>query len=206
MITPTSQELREELKRVRYKHRFRSVVRSTLYTLVVVAAIAVLVATLWMPVLQTYGDSMSPTLHDGEILISVKTGDFKTGDLVAFYSNNKLLIKRLIAGPSDWVNIDENGNIYVNGELLDEPYLTEKAFGNCDITLPHQVTDGYYFFMGDNRSVSMDSRLSSVGDIATEQIVGKLVFRVWPLRRFGSVTLEDDVSPSQNAKAPTTAP
>ncbi len=188
--TPTSQELREELKRVRYRSRFSGMVRSTFYSLVVVAAFAILVATLWMPVLQTYGDSMSPTLEDGEILISVKTGEFKTGDLVAFYSNNKLLIKRLIAGPSDWVNIDEEGNVYVNGELLDEPYLSEKSFGNCDITLPHQVTDGYYFFMGDNRSISMDSRLSSVGDIATEQVVGKLVFRVWPPRSFGSITLE----------------
>ncbi len=192
LAIPSSQELREELKRVRYFHRFGNMIRSTFYSLVVVAAFAILVATLWMPVLQTMGDSMSPTLYDGEILISVKTGEFRTGDLVAFYSNNKLLIKRMIAGPSDWVNIDEEGNVYVNGEQLHEPYLDDKSYGNCDITLPHQVTDGYYFFMGDNRSVSMDSRLSSVGDIATEQIVGKLVFRVWPLRSFGSLVQEPE--------------
>lgn len=185
--TPTSEELRGELKRVRYNYRFRSVVRSTFYTLIVVAAVAVLVATLWMPVLQTYGDSMTPTLHDGQIIISLKSGEFERGDVVAFYYNNKILIKRLIAGPSDWVNIDESGNVYVNGDLLHEPYLEEKAFGNCDIKLPYQVPDGKYFLLGDHRSISMDSRLSSVGCIASEQIVGKIVFRVWPVSQFGPI-------------------
>ena len=185
--SPSAEELRGELKRVRYNHRFRSVIRSTFYTLIVVAAIAVLVATLWMPVLQTYGDSMTPTLQDGQIIISLKSGDFECGDVVAFYYNNKILIKRMIAGPSDWVNIDESGNIYVNGELLEEPYLEEKAFGSCDIKLPYQVPDGKYFLVGDHRSISLDSRHSSVGCVATEQIVGKIVFRVWPLADFGYI-------------------
>lgn len=183
----TSEEVRGELNRVRGRHRFRSVVRSTIYTLIVVAAIAVLVATLWMPVLQTFGDSMTPTLNDGQIVISLKSGDFGTGDVVAFYYNNKILIKRLIAGPGDWVNIDEEGHIYVNGEELIEPYVDELAFGYCDIQLPYQVPDERYFVVGDHRSVSLDSRSTSVGCVASEQIVGRIVFRVWPLKNIGPV-------------------
>ena len=182
-----SQELRKELERVRHKHRFRSVIRSTTYSLVVVAAIAVLVATLWMPVLQTFGDSMTPTLEDGQVVISLKSGDFKQGDVIAFYFNNKILIKRLIAVPGDWVNIDEAGNVYVNGELLNEPYVDELSFGYCDIPLPYQVPDERYFVMGDHRSVSMDSRDSNIGCVASEQVVGSIVFRVWPLKDFGPV-------------------
>lgn len=183
----SSTEVKGELDRVRHKHRFRSVLRSTVYTLVVVAAIAVLVATLWMPVLQTFGDSMTPTLEDGQIVVSLKSGEFEVGDVIAFYYNNKILIKRLIAGPGDWVNIDEAGHVYVNGKELDEPYVDELAFGYCDIQLPYQVPDERYFVMGDHRSVSLDSRSTSVGCVASEQIVGRIVFRVWPLKDFGSV-------------------
>ena len=184
---PSSQELRGELQRVQHKRRFGSVMRSTLYTLVVVAAIAVLVATLWMPVLQTFGDSMTPTLEDGQIVISLKSGEFKCGDVIAFYYNNKILIKRLIAGPGDWVNIDEVGNVYVNGEQLNEPYVDEKSLGYCDIQLPYQVPEARYFVMGDHRSASADSRDSSIGCVASEEIVGRIVFRVWPLRDIGSL-------------------
>lgn len=180
-----SEELRGELRRVQSRHRFHSVIRSTVYTLIVVAAVAVLVATLWMPVLQTFGDSMTPTLDDGQIVISLKSGDFETGDVIAFYYNNKILIKRLIAGPGDWVNIDEAGHVYVNGEELIEPYVDELAFGYCDIQLPYQVPDERYFVIGDHRSVSLDSRSSSIGCVATEQIVGRIVFRVWPVKDFG---------------------
>ena len=181
----TSTEVQDELNRVRSKSRFRSVIRSTLYTLVVVAAIAVLVATLWMPVLQTFGDSMTPTLEDGQIVISLKSGEFETGDVIAFYYNNKILIKRLIAGPGDWINIDEAGNVYVNGEELIEPYVDELAYGYCDIQLPYQIPDERYFVMGDHRSVSLDSRSTAVGCIAAEQIVGRIVFRVWPIKEIG---------------------
>lgn len=184
----SAKEVQGELNRVRKKHRFGSVLRSTLYTLIVVAAIAVLVATLWMPVLQTFGDSMTPTLNDGQIVISLKSGEFGTGDVIAFYYNNKILIKRLIAGPGDWVNIDEAGHVYVNGEELQEPYVDELSLGYCDIQLPYQVPDERYFVMGDHRSVSMDSRDSSVGCVATEQIVGRIVFRVWPLKEFGPLS------------------
>ena len=161
--------------------------RSTIGVILVAAALSVLVATLWMPVLQTYGSSMTPTLQDGEILVSVKSSEFQCGDIIAFYYNNKILIKRVIAGPTDWVEITEDGSVYVNGTLLDEPYIQEKAYGDCDITFPYQVPDGRYFVLGDHRSASSDSRHSTVGCVAAEQIVGKLVFRVWPLSGFGKV-------------------
>ena len=184
---PTAEQLDMERRRLRYKRRYNRTLRSTVAILIVVAALAVLAATLWMPVLRVYGSSMAPTLHNGEILVSVKTKDFSSGDIIAFYHGNKLLIKRYIAGPSDYVNVDEDGNVSVNGTLLDEPYLAEKAYGEADIEFPYQVPDQRYFVMGDNRSVSIDSRSSIVGCIAGDQIVGKVVFRVWPLSAFGTL-------------------
>lgn len=184
---PDVQELEAELKRVKYRSRYRSVLRSTVYTLVVVAAIAVLVATIWMPVLQIYGTSMTPTVNEDDIVISMKGSEFEAGDLIAFYLGNKILVKRCIAGPGQWVNIDESGNVYVDGTLLEEPYLTEKALGDCNITLPYQVPDNRYFCMGDHRSTSVDSRHTDVGCVSEEQVVGKIVFRVWPLKDFGSL-------------------
>lgn len=184
---PATEQLEAELAREKYKHRYHSVLRSTIYTLVIVAAVAVLTATLWLPVLQIYGSSMTPTLQDGEIVFSVKTSKFEPGDVVAFYYNNKILIKRVICGPADWVNIDENGTVYVNGTVLDEPYLAEKALGDCNIELPYQVPDGKVFVMGDHRSTSVDSRNTAVGCVAQEQLVGKIIFRIWPLDRLGIV-------------------
>lgn len=142
---------------------------------------AVLVATLWLPVLQIYGSSMTPTLEEGDIVVSIKSKTYETGDIVAFYYNNKILIKRVIAGSGDWVDLDEDGTVYVNGEKLDEPYVKDKAFGECDLELPYQVPESRIFVMGDHRSVSVDSRSKAVGCVAEEQIVGKLVFRIWPL-------------------------
>ena len=187
MQVPTTQQLERELGRVRYRSRYRSVLRSTVYTLITVAAVAVLVATLWLPVLQTYGSSMTPTLKDGEIILSMKTSDFEPGDIVAFYYNNKILVKRVICSAGDWIDINEDGTVYVNGTLLDEPYLTQKALGDCNIELPYQVPDGRVFVMGDHRSTSVDSRNTAVGCVAQEQIVGRIIFRVWPFSRFGSV-------------------
>ena len=184
---PELDQLKAELERENYKSRYLSVLRSTIYTLIVVAAVAVLVATIWMPVLQTYGSSMSPTLEESDIVVSVKGSDFEQGDLVAFYLGNKILVKRCIAGPGQWVDIDEDGNVYVDGQLLDEPYLTEKALGDCNIKLPYQVPDSRYFCMGDHRSTSVDSRNTAVGCVSEEQIVGKIVFRVWPLSKLGSL-------------------
>ena len=184
---PSAEQLEAELKREKYKRRYHSVLRSTIYTLITVAAIAVLVATLWLPVLQIYGSSMTPTLRDGEIIFSVKTADLEPGDIVAFYYNNKILVKRVICGPGDWVNIDEDGTVYVNEVRLKEPYLAEKALGDCNIELPYQVPDGKIFVMGDHRSTSVDSRNTAVGCVAQEQIVGKIIFRIWPLNRIGTV-------------------
>lgn len=187
MVFPTSEQLEAELKRMQYKSRYRRVLSSTIYTLITVAAIAVLVATLWMPVLQIYGGSMSPTLLDGDIVVTVKTADFQQGDVVAFYYNNKILVKRVIAQAGEWVDIKENGDVYVNDIQIEEPYLDEKALGDCNIEFPYQVPESRIFVMGDNRSVSVDSRNTAVGCVAEEQIVGKLVFRVWPFDAFEEI-------------------
>ena len=184
---PTVAQLEHELKRVRYQSRYGQMLRSTVFSLVVVAAVAVLVAVLLLPVLQIYGHSMTPTLEDGDIVVSIKGSDFEPGDVIAFYYNNKILVKRVIAGPGDWVDIDKDGNVTVNGQALEEPYLQEKALGDCNIKLPYQVPDSRLFVMGDHRSVSVDSRNTAVGCVAQEQIVGRLVFRIWPLSGMGAL-------------------
>lgn len=184
---PSIAQLEAEYDRIRYRSRFQTLLKSTVYTLITVAAIAVLVATLWLPVLQIYGNSMTPMLENGDIVISFKTTDLKQGDTIAFYYNNSILVKRVIATAGDWVNIDEDGTVTVNDQVLDEPYLIEKALGNTDIELPYQVPDGKFFVMGDNRATSVDSRSTTVGCIAQEQIVGRVLFRVWPFKRFGGL-------------------
>lgn len=182
---PTIPELEREIARIKYKKNYRRTLRGTVGVLITVAAAAVLVATLLLPVLQIYGTSMTPTLENGEIVLSLKDSDFEKHDIVAFYYNNKILVKRVIARAGEWVNIDEDGQVSVDGVPLEEPYVEELAFGECDIQLPYQVPEGRLFVMGDHRSVSVDSRSTSVGCVAEEQIVGRLVFRIWPLDRFG---------------------
>lgn len=184
---PTVSQLKSELSRVRYKQRYGSVLRSTLSTLLISAACAVLIATVFLPILQIYGTSMTPTLVEGDIVVSVKGADLVTGDLISFYVGNKLLVKRYIAGPGQWVNIDEAGNVYVDNELINEPYVSEKALGDCNIDLPYQVPESRYFVLGDHRISSVDSRNTSVGCVGEDQIVGKIVFRLWPISRCGRV-------------------
>lgn len=184
---PDVEQLRAELSREQYKQRYRRVLRSTIYTLVVVAAVAVLISVLFLPVLQIYGASMTPTLSEGDIVVSVKGADFESGDLIAFYLGNRILVKRCIAGPGQWVDIDEEGNVYIDGKLLEEPYLEEKALGDCNIELPYQVPDNRYFCLGDHRATSVDSRDTTVGCVSEEQIVGKIVFRVWPMSGLGTL-------------------
>lgn len=184
---PTTEQLGQERERLLYKGRFSRTMKSTVAILIVVAAIAVLVSTLWMPVLRIYGTSMAPTLRDGQIVVAVKGTNFKQGDIVAFYQGNKLLIKRFIAGPADWVDIDADGNVSVNGEVLDEPYIVEKAYGETNIEFPYQVPENKYFLLGDNRNESIDSRNTTVGCVSDDQVIGKVVFRVWPFGDFGSV-------------------
>jgi signal peptidase I len=180
--------LQAEQARLSQKKSFGRLVLSTLRALIVSAAIAVLAATLWMPVLQVTGSSMSPTLREGNILLCTKSLQYKQGDVIAFYYGNKLLVKRWIAGPGDWVIIDESGNVYVNNELLDEPYVSTKTLGETDITFPYQVPDGRCFVLGDSRQTSMDSRISQIGCISTEQIAGTVRFRLWPLDAFGPLS------------------
>lgn len=184
---PSMEQIEKERSRLQYRSRYSRTLRSTIAVLLVVAAMAVLVATLWMPVLRIYGTSMVPTLEDGQIVISVKTESFEPGDIAAFYLGNKVLVKRYIAGPGEWINLDESGNVFINGEPLDEPYLTEKSYGQTNIELPYQVPDERYFLMGDNREASIDSRNTTVGCVEKEQIVGKIVFRIWPLSEFGPI-------------------
>lgn len=184
---PTSEQLETELKRVRYKRRYRSVLRSTVYTLITVAAVSVLVATLWLPVLQIFGSSMTPTLQNGDIVFSMKTAEFEQGDIVAFYYNNKILVKRMIAGPGDWFDMDMDGRVYINNKELSEPYLTEIAYGETNIELPYQVPDGKIFVLGDHRATSVDSRNTAVGCVAQEQVVGKIIFRIWPMVKIGTI-------------------
>lgn len=187
LTVPSSDELRQELNRVRYQKRYRTVMKSTLYSLITVAAIAILVATLWLPVLQIYGTSMTPTMVNGDIVFSLKTDQFQQGDVVAFYYNNKILVKRVIAKQQDWVDIKADGTVTVNSVELDEPYIVEKALGDTNIELPYQVPDGKIFVMGDHRSTSIDSRHTSVGCVAQEQIVGKILFRIWPMNRISFI-------------------
>jgi signal peptidase I len=183
----TAEQLEAELRRERYKRSFAFTLRNTIYMLITVAAVAVLVAVLLMPVLQIYGTSMAPTLEEGEIVLSVKGSEFKTGDVMAFYYNNNILVKRVIAQPGDWVDITEDGTVYVNNVMLDEPYLIDKAYGETNIKFPYQVPESRIFVLGDHRSVSIDSRNTAVGCVASEQIVGKIVYRVWPFDRIGKV-------------------
>ncbi|MBQ5590097.1 MAG: signal peptidase I [Clostridia bacterium] len=181
---PNVNILKKELKRERYKRRYRRLLKSTVNALIVVAAVAALIATLFLPVLQIAGTSMEPGLTDGDIVVMVKSKNFETGDLCAFYYSNKILIKRVIATPGDYIWIDPDGTVYLNGEVLDEPYITQKALGECDVEFPYQVPENAYFMMGDQRQTSIDSRSSTIGSVQEEQIIGKILCKFWPLTEF----------------------
>lgn len=183
----TVRQIEEELKRLRRKQNSRRIFRQTVFSLLVVAAVAVLAAMLFFPIFRVTGSSMEPTLHPKEIVVCLKSSRFQSGDLVAFYYNNKVLLKRVIGTAGDTIEIDDSGSVFVNGSQLDEPYITKKSLGQCDIDFPYQVPDNRIFVMGDNRETSVDSRTTAVGCIADEYVIGKVFLRVWPLERLGSL-------------------
>lgn len=182
---PTTEQLEEELKRERTKKEGNRLVRNIIFALITVSAAAVLVATLFLPILQIYGTSMTPTLTEGDIVVSVKGAQFERGDVISFYYNNKILVKRVIAFEGEYVNIGEDGTVYINNKAIEEPYLIGKAFGECDLKLPYQIPAGKIFVLGDHRDTSVDSRSSIMGCVSEEQIVGKIIMRVWPITRMG---------------------
>lgn len=184
---PTAEQLEGEMKRLRYKRNFRKTVWDTINSLMVVAAIAVLVSMLFLPVLRVTGTSMTPTMYNDELVICSKNSNFESGDIIAFHFNNKILLKRVIGTAGDWIDMKEDGTVYVNGEKLAEPYVDELAYGECDIEFPYQVPDNRIFVMGDHRAVSVDSRSTSVGCVADEYIIGKVIFRLWPWERVGTL-------------------
>ncbi len=184
---PSAEQVSAERERLRQRSRFRRTLVSTIAVLIVVAAVSILISTLWLPVLQVYGSSMTPLFEDGDIVALVKSSNFETGDIIAFYYNNKILVKRVICGPGDWINIDEDGVVYVNDEKLDEPYILDQSLGECDLTFPYQIPDEAFFVMGDHRSVSIDSRSSLIGCVRHEQIVGHVVLRMWPIKKISLI-------------------
>jgi signal peptidase I len=186
-LLPETSDIKEVYQEAKYKKTFWETIRSTVFMLIVVAAFAVLIAVLFLPILRIYGNSMKGTLDSGDVVVSVKSSDFETSDIVAFYYNNNILVKRVIAEAGDWVDMDEAGNVYVNKKKLDEPYLANKSYGHTNIHFPYQVPENRIFVMGDNREDSIDSRNNAIGTVADEQIVGKLIFKVWPLPEMGLI-------------------
>ena len=184
---PVSEQIKQERRKIRQRKAFRKFIIRTISVLIVVAAISVLIATYWLPVLKVYGSSMSPTMEPGEVIVTVKSDAYKNGDIVAFWQGNKLLIKRVIAEPGQWVDIDSDGVVSVDGQNLNESYLSEKTKGTCDIELPHQVKESHLFLMGDNRESSLDSRTTFIGDVSKDQIESKILFRIWPVNKIGIV-------------------
>ena len=205
---PNTEQLEKELRRTMYRKNYRSAALSTFGTLLVVAAIAVLVSMLVLPVIQITGSSMTPTVNDGEILVALRGNNaiYPRGDICVFYYNNKLLVKRIIAFAGEWVNIDAEGNVFINDVPLDEPYLTDKALGDCNIQLPYQVPDGKIFVMGDHRATSADSRNTAVGCVSEEQMVGRVILRIWPFNVFGPITFTEPILDETSDATPIVTP
>lgn len=187
ILIPTTEDLEKELTREKYKLKYKKTLKSTISALIVVIAISSLLSTLLFPVLEIYGESMNPTLIEKDIVLCIRKSNFKRGDIIAFYYNNKILIKRIIGISSDWINIDKEGNVYVNNTLLEENYVKEKKYGESDIEYPYQVADDSYFVLGDKRDSSIDSRTKMIGTISKVDIIGKVIFKLWPIKKIGII-------------------
>lgn len=179
--------LEEEIKREKYKSKYTKILRSTIYTLIIIASISALIGTLIMPVLEVNNTTMKPLLENNEIVLSLKTKKLKKGDIIAFYQGNKILIKRVVAVPGNYISIDEEGNVYVDGEVLDEPYVTNKQKGETNIEFPYQVPESEYFVLSDERDKTTDSRNEDIGLIKKDNVIGKVIFRVWPFKKLGAI-------------------
>ena len=182
---PTKEELEKELSREKYKLKYKKTLKSTIYAIIIVISISSLLSTLLFPVLEIYGKSMNPTLSEGDIVLCVKKSNIKKGDIIAFYYNNKILIKRVIGVSSDWINIDEEGNVYVNNTLLEESYVDKKNYGETNIEYPYQVPEESYFVLGDDRLTSIDSRNTIISSVPKENVIGKIIFKLWPIKNIG---------------------
>ncbi len=187
VLQTTSEEINAELEKEKYRRNYRNKLKSTIQVMIVVCAVSVLIATLVCPVLKIYGTSMTPTLEQGQIVVSISSRHVKTGQVIGVYYGNKILVKRCIASEGQWVDIDEEGDVYVDDKLIDEPYLTRKAFGECDIKLPYQVPEKTLFVMGDHRESSIDSRSTSIGCVSEEEVVGRIIFCIWPFEQLGII-------------------
>ena len=182
-LLPTASDLESEINRRNGNKDYVKILFSTVSSLIVVAAIAVLVATFILPVLRVTGNSMTPTLENGTVVVCKKTSKLSRGDVIAFYYNNKLLLKRIIGLPGDVIDIKADGTVYLNGEIMDEDYIDEKSYGENDLTYPYQVPDDRYFVMGDHRATSVDSRSKTIGCVSEEVILGKVKVSIWPLNK-----------------------
>ena len=184
---PTIEQIDKELERLEYRKAYGKAMRGTIWVLIVVAALAIIFSTFFFSVLKIQGNSMTPSLNEGEMVVAIKTDDFESGDIIAFYFNNKILLKRAIGSPGEWVDIAEDGTVYIDNEEILEPYVKDKTKGECTTNFPYQVPDNRWFVLGDHRSTSVDSRSDVIGTVSSEQVIGKVVFRIWPFSNFGFV-------------------
>jgi signal peptidase I len=187
LTIPQNSDLEKLLEAEKYRLRFRHMLMNTIFTMIIAASVSVLIAVYVIPVIRIYGESMSPTIVNGDVVVTLANPSLKRGDIIAFYHNNKVLAKRVIAFSGEWVDIDEDGIVYIDSVPLDEPYIDKTALGDCTIDLPYQVPEGSLFVMGDNRSISLDSRDAAIGCISEEEMVGKLILRIWPFTRIGKI-------------------
>lgn len=173
------------------KNVLKEILSTSIYLLVVICA-AYLIITYVGQRTQVLGSSMETTLSENDNLIvdkiTYRFSDPKRFDIIVFpfqYATHTYYIKRIIGLPGETVQIDEDGNIYINGEILEESYGREIIQNPGRAVEPIQLGDDEYFVLGDNRNNSSDSRDPSVGNIKREDIIGRAWLRIWPFSKFG---------------------